>query len=68
MQQSEKIVQLTNDVSMTGQRRRLWVNIETILVEWHVVAQSIQKTFSSPQFNNSLKWDDSAKNDIQSKR
>ena len=33
MQQSEKTVQSPNAVSMTGQRRRLWVNIETVLVE-----------------------------------
>ena len=41
MQQSEKKVESPNAVSMTGQRRRLWVNIETVLVEWHVFAQSI---------------------------
>ena len=41
MQQSEKKVKSPNAVSMTGQRRRLWVNIETVLVEWHVFAQSI---------------------------
>ena len=33
MQKSEKTVQSPNPVSMTGQRRRQWVNIETILVE-----------------------------------
>ena len=33
MQQSEKTVQSSNAVTMTGQRRRLWVNIETVLVE-----------------------------------
>ena len=44
MQQSEKTVQLPNAVSMTGQRRRLWDNIETVLVECHVFAQSIQQT------------------------
>ena len=44
MQQAEKTVQLPNAVSMTGQRRKLWVNIETVLVEWHVFAQSIQQT------------------------
>ena len=31
-------------VSMTGQRRRLWVNIETALVECHRFVQSIQQT------------------------
>ena len=30
--------------AMTGQRRRLWVNIETALVECHVFTQSIQQT------------------------
>ena len=33
MQQSEKTVQSPNAVLMTGQRRRLWLNIETVLVE-----------------------------------
>ena len=33
MQQSGKTVQSPNAVSMTGQPRRLWVNIETVLVE-----------------------------------
>ena len=33
MQQSEETVQSPNAVSMTGQRLRLWVNIETVLVE-----------------------------------
>ena len=33
MQQSEKTVQSPNAVSIKGQRRRLWVNIETVLVE-----------------------------------
>ena len=42
MQQSEMTVQSPNAVSMTVQRRRLWVNIETALVECHV-AQSIQQ-------------------------
>ena len=37
-------VRKPNAVSMTGQRRRLWVNIETALVECHVFAQSIQHT------------------------
>ena len=32
MQQSEKTVQSPNAVLMTGQRRRLWVNIETVRV------------------------------------
>ena len=31
MQQSEKTVQSPKAVSMTGQRQRLWVNIETVL-------------------------------------
>ena len=44
MQQSEKTVQSPNAVLMTGQRRRLWVYIETVLVEWHVFAHSIQQT------------------------
>ena len=43
MQQSEKMVQSPNAVSMTGQRRRLWVNIEPALGECHVFAQSIQQ-------------------------
>ena len=42
MQLSKKTVQ--SPVSMTGQRRRLWVNIETVLVEWNVFAQSMQQT------------------------
>ena len=33
MQQSEKTVQSPDAVLITGQRRRLWVNIETVLVE-----------------------------------
>ena len=33
----------TNPVSMSGQRRRLWVNIETALGECHVFVQSIQQ-------------------------
>ena len=37
MQESENTVQSHNAVSMTGQRRRLWVNIETALVECHVL-------------------------------
>ena len=36
--------QSPNSVSMTGQRRRLWVNIDTALVKCHVFAQSIQQT------------------------
>ena len=36
MQQSENTVQSPNAVSMTGQRRRRWVNIETALVECQV--------------------------------
>ena len=43
MQPSENTVQSPNAVSMTGQRRRLWVNIETALGEYHVFAQSIQQ-------------------------
>ena len=42
--QSENTVQSSNAVSMTGQRRRLWVYIEITLVECHVFAQSIQQT------------------------
>ena len=41
MQQSENIVQSPNAVSMSDQRPRLWVNIETTLGECHVFAQSI---------------------------
>ena len=44
MQQSENWVQSPDAVSMTGQRRRLWVNIETALGECHVFAQSILYT------------------------
>ena len=44
MQPSENTVQLHNAASVTGQRRRLWVNIETALVKCHVFAQSIQQT------------------------
>ena len=40
---SENTVQSPNAVSMTGQRRRLWVNIATVLVECHVFAQSIHQ-------------------------
>ena len=43
-QQSENTVQSPNAVAMTGQRRRLWVNIETALGECHVFAQSIHQT------------------------
>ena len=41
MQQSENTVQSPNAVPMTSQRRSLWVNIETALVECHLFAQSI---------------------------
>ena len=41
MQQSENMVQSPNALSMSGQRQRLWVNIETALGEFHVFAQSI---------------------------
>ena len=41
MQQSENTVQLPNAVSMTDQRRRLWVNIGTALVECHVPAPAM---------------------------
>ena len=44
MQQSEKTVQSPNAVLMTGQRRKLWFNIETVSVERHVFAQSIPQT------------------------
>ena len=44
VQQSENTVQSPHAVSMSGQRRRLWVNIETALCECHVFAQSIQQT------------------------
>ena len=37
-------VQSPNSVSMKVERRRLWVNIETVLVWCHVFAQSIQQT------------------------
>ena len=42
MQLSENTVGLhsPNAVSMSGQRRRLWVNFETALVECHVFVQS----------------------------
>ena len=43
MEQSENTVQSPNAVSITGQRQRLWVNIETALVECHVFAQIIQQ-------------------------
>ena len=43
-QQSENTVQSPNAVPMPGQRRRLWVNIETVLGECNVFAQSIQQT------------------------
>ena len=42
IQQTENIVQSPNHtVPMLGQRRRLWVNIETALGEYHIFAQSI---------------------------
>ena len=44
MQQSENAVQRFNAVSIAGQRRKLWVNIETALGECHVLAQSIHQT------------------------
>ena len=40
----KKTVQSPNAVSMTGQRRRLWIDIETALGECYVFAQSIQQT------------------------
>ena len=40
MQQLENTVQAPNAVLMSGQHRRLWVNIETALCECHVFAQS----------------------------
>ena len=43
-QEFENTVQSPNAVSMSGQRQRLWVNIETALGECHVFAQSIQQT------------------------
>ena len=43
MQQSQNTVQSPNAVSMTGQRRRLWLNIETELVDCPVFAESIQQ-------------------------
>ena len=45
MKQLENTVQSPNAVSMTGQRRRLWVNFKTALVECHVFAQSLQQTW-----------------------
>ena len=44
MQQSENTVQRFNAVSIAGQRRTLWVNIETALGKCHVFAQSIHQT------------------------
>ena len=38
MQQSENTVQSPNAVSIPGQRRRLWVKIETALSECHMLA------------------------------
>ena len=40
MQQSENTVQSPDDVSMSGQRRRQWVNIETALGECQVLVRS----------------------------
>ena len=42
MLQSENPAQSPNAVLMTGQRQRLWVNIETELGDCHVFAQSTQ--------------------------
>ena len=44
MQLSENTVQSPNAVKRTGQRRSMWVDIETALLECHVFAQSIQQT------------------------
>ena len=44
MQQSENLVQSPNAVSMVGQRRRLWVNIETASVN----ATCLRKVYSRP--------------------
>ena len=43
-QQSQDMVQSPNAVTMTGQRRRRRVNIDTALAEFHVFAQGIQQT------------------------
>ena len=47
MQQSENTVQSPNAVSMPGQRRRLWVSIETTLGECHVFAD-VRRVYSRP--------------------
>ena len=44
MQRFENTVQSPNAVPISGQRRRLWFNIETTLSESHMFAQSIQQT------------------------
>ena len=44
MQHSKTTVQSPNVVSMPGQRRRLWVNIETVLIEWHL----FRKVYNRP--------------------
>ena len=44
MQQSQNMVQSPNAVPMTDQLRRLWANIETALVEFHMFAHSLQQT------------------------
>ena len=41
---AEYTIQSPNAVSITCQRRRLWVSIETALVQCHLLAQSIQQT------------------------
>ena len=48
MQQSENKVQSPNAVSMSGQRRRLWVNIETSLGGCHVFADVLAQVYSRP--------------------
>ena len=40
--------QSPNSVSMLGQRRRLWVNIETALGECHVFADVVAQIYSRP--------------------
>ena len=47
MQQSENTVQSPSAVSMACQRRRLWVNIETALVEWGY-ATCLRKVYNRP--------------------
>ena len=44
MQQSENKVQSPNAVSIMGQRRRLWVDIETLLVECPI----LRKVYNRP--------------------